>query len=72
VGSLEPKPPRFFTFPEDARRNTDRQAVEFGVEIGEYSAWSGGRSECSRGSCPSGPPPSLNSQVDLHAHISCH
>ena len=26
----------FFTFPEDARRNADRQAVEFGVEIGEY------------------------------------
>jgi hypothetical protein len=26
-----------FTFPEDARWNADRQAVEFGVEIGEYS-----------------------------------
>ena len=26
----------FFTFPEDARWNTDQQAVEFGVEIGEY------------------------------------
>jgi Protein of unknown function (DUF1488) len=26
----------FFTFPEDARWNADRQAVEFGVEIGEY------------------------------------
>jgi hypothetical protein len=25
-----------FTFPEDARWNTERQAVEFGVEIGEY------------------------------------
>jgi len=25
----------FFTFPEDARWNADRQAVEFGVEIGE-------------------------------------
>jgi hypothetical protein len=24
----------FFTFPEDARWNADRQAVEFGVEIG--------------------------------------
>jgi len=23
--------------PEDARRNADRQAVEFGVETGEYS-----------------------------------
>jgi Protein of unknown function (DUF1488) len=26
----------FFTFPEDARWNADRQAVEFGVVIGEY------------------------------------
>jgi Protein of unknown function (DUF1488) len=26
----------FFTFPEDARWNADRGAVEFGVEIGEY------------------------------------
>ena len=26
----------FFTFPEDAHWSTDRQAVEFGVEIGEY------------------------------------
>ena len=26
----------FFIFPEDARWNADRQAVKFGVEIGEY------------------------------------
>jgi hypothetical protein len=26
----------FFTFPEDARWNAESQAVEFGVEIGEY------------------------------------
>jgi Protein of unknown function (DUF1488) len=26
----------FFVFPEDARWNAERQAVEFGVEIGEY------------------------------------
>jgi hypothetical protein len=26
----------FFTFPEDARWNADRQTVEFGVEIGKY------------------------------------
>ena len=26
----------FFTFPEDAHWNADRQAVEFGVEIGEH------------------------------------
>ena len=26
----------FFSFPEDARWNEERQVVEFGVEIGEY------------------------------------
>jgi hypothetical protein len=26
----------FFTFPQDARWNSEQQAVEFGVEIGEY------------------------------------
>ena len=26
----------FFTFPEDAHWNAQRQGVEFGVEIGEY------------------------------------
>jgi hypothetical protein len=26
----------FFSFPEDARWNAERQVVEFGVEIGEY------------------------------------
>jgi hypothetical protein len=26
----------FFTFPENACSNAERQAVEFGVEIGEY------------------------------------
>jgi hypothetical protein len=26
----------FFTFPEDVHWNAERQAVEFGVEIGEY------------------------------------
>ena len=26
----------FYTFPEDARWNAERQAVEFGVGIGEY------------------------------------
>jgi hypothetical protein len=30
------EPPMFSTFPEDARWNAERQAVEFGVEIGEY------------------------------------
>ena len=31
-----PTEPMFFTFPDDARWNAARQAVEFGVEIGEY------------------------------------
>jgi len=26
----------FFTFPDDARWNAEREAVEFGVAIGEY------------------------------------
>jgi hypothetical protein len=26
----------FFSFPDDARWNAEREAVEFGVEIGEY------------------------------------
>jgi hypothetical protein len=26
----------FFSFPEDARWNADRQGIEFGVSIGEY------------------------------------
>jgi hypothetical protein len=26
----------FFAFPEDARWNADRHAVEFGIEIGDY------------------------------------
>jgi hypothetical protein len=26
----------FFTFPEDARRNAERKALEFAVEIGKY------------------------------------
>jgi hypothetical protein len=31
-----PTAPMFFTFPDDVRWNAERQAVEFGVEIGEY------------------------------------
>ena len=27
----------FFTFPEDTRWNAERQAVEFGAEIGDYT-----------------------------------
>ena len=31
-----PAAPMFFTFPDDARWNAEREAVEFGVAIGEY------------------------------------
>jgi hypothetical protein len=34
--------PQFFTFPEHAR-NAERQAVEFGVEIGECNLVAGSR-----------------------------
>jgi hypothetical protein len=33
----------FFTFPEDARWSAEQQAVEFGVEIGEYRGVGGPR-----------------------------
>src|SRR5689334_10239151 len=36
VGRLRAEVLMFFRFPEDARWNPDRMAVEFGVEIGEY------------------------------------
>ena len=29
----------FFSFPEDARWNPDRHAVEFGVAVGSTRAW---------------------------------
>jgi hypothetical protein len=35
-GRVESAIAMFSTCPEDARWNADRQAVEFGVEIGEY------------------------------------
>jgi CheY-like chemotaxis protein len=35
-GHARPEAAMFFTFPEDARWNAERQAVEFGVIIGEY------------------------------------
>ena len=31
----------FFTFPEDARWNAERQVVEFGVRSANIKAWSG-------------------------------
>jgi hypothetical protein len=47
----------FFTFPEDARWNAKRQAVEFGVEIGDYQGWFGSRGGFSCACSRSGPPP---------------
>ena len=41
------------SFPANARWNADRQAVEFGVEIGEYRSVVG----VTRGACSSGPLP---------------
>ena len=37
----------FFTFPGDAHWNADRQAVELGIEIGEYRVWYGCLGEAS-------------------------
>jgi hypothetical protein len=47
----------FFTFPENARWNAERQAVEFGVErSASTTAWSGSRGACSSGCSRSGHP----------------
>ena len=43
---------------QDAHWNAERQAVEFGIIIGEYQAWSGYRGACSNASCRSGRHPS--------------
>jgi len=48
----------FFTFPEDARWNAERQAVEFGVEIGEYRGVIRCRGACFNAYCRRGLPPS--------------
>ena len=37
-GHARPEAAMFFTFPEDARWNAERQAVKFGVIIGEYES----------------------------------
>ena len=52
----------FFTFPEDARWNAEQQAVEFGVEIGEYRGMVRVRGAYSNACFPSGPPPSAASR----------
>jgi hypothetical protein len=49
----------FSTFPEDARWNAERQAVEFGVErSANTAAWSGCRGAYSNAYCRNGPRPS--------------
>ena len=52
----------FFTFPEDAHWNAKRQAVEFGVEIGEYRGVVRVPRRVFRRSCRSGRPPSAASR----------
>ena len=47
----------FFTFPEDARWNAERQAVVFGVEIGEYRGVVRVPRRVFQGCSRSGPPP---------------
>jgi hypothetical protein len=47
----------FFTFPEDARWNAERQAFEFGVEIGQYRGVVTVPRLCSSAYSRSGPPP---------------
>jgi hypothetical protein len=48
----------FFIFPEDARWNAERQAVEFGVVIGEYEGVVLARGACFNACCKSGLLPS--------------
>jgi hypothetical protein len=47
----------FSTFPEDARWNDERQAVEFGVATPSTAGWCGCRSSSFGGCFQSGPPP---------------
>jgi hypothetical protein len=53
----------FFTLSDDARWNAERQALEFGVEIGEYRGVVRVRGACSSGCSRSGPPPSGASRL---------
>ena len=45
----------FFTFPENARWDAELQAVEFGVEIGEYQGVVECRAVHFNTYCPTGP-----------------
>jgi hypothetical protein len=48
----------FSTFPEDARWNAERQAVEFGSGSASTATWSGSGGGCFNGRSRSSPPPS--------------
>jgi hypothetical protein len=48
----------FFTFPEDARWNAERQAVEFGSSSAGTKAWSGSHGACFNTGYRNGPLPS--------------
>ena len=50
----------FFSFPEDAHWSADQQAVEFGVEIGEYRGVVTIPDACFSGYSPSSDPPPRN------------
>ena len=52
-----PNAPMFFTFPDDARWNAERQAVEFCVEIGNTTASCGYPGACFSACCRRRPPP---------------
>jgi hypothetical protein len=58
LGRIHATGTRFpLSFPEAARWNADRQAVEFGVEIGEYRGRGPGPTARVPTLLPSGPPP---------------
>jgi hypothetical protein len=47
----------FFTFPEDAHWNAERQVVEYGSRSASTRAWSGSRGACSGCCYPERPTP---------------
>jgi hypothetical protein len=47
--------PMFSTFPDNALWNAERQAVEFGVEIGEYAVWCAYHGACFSVDCRTHP-----------------
>jgi hypothetical protein len=53
----------FFTFPEDTRWNAERQAVEFGVVIGQYEGVVRVPRRVFQACCRSDPPQSAASRL---------